>query len=1071
MPPGPGTSASPRTQLRVLLVEDCADDAQLILDALRHSGFDPSCQRVETEREYLAHLTPDLDVILADLSLPQFDGLRALELANDRGFDTPFIIVSDTIGEERAVAAMQAGAYDYLLKDRLARLGPAVRRALEAAALRESGAHARLAEHSNAVRNAAILDMALDGIFIIDAANTITEFNHAAEQMFGRIRADMIGRPIDDVLQPTQPATSAGAFTHGATGGARHRVEMTAQHADGRRFPVELTLTRVSLPGRAHFAGLLRDVSERKSHEAATLERNRLSAFARDVGIAFTEAVSLKAMLELCVQLMVAQLGAVLAQIWTPHPPEDRLELLASAGHASSEADSDGSAPARFFELDEVVRKRSMIATNALIDDSRADRDWAAANGVVSFVGYPLIAGERVVGVVAMFGRAPFSEATVQAMAYIANAVASAIERDRSEASQARLAAIVEATTDLVSIRMLDYSGVAYMNQAGRAMLGLDPQEALPDLAAFRTGASLQEWTDLILPTALRDGLWAGETTFVRRDGRLIPVSQLLLAHATEDGKIQLSTIARDVTELRRAAEALRTSDERMRFALEAARMGVWELNLSTQGVTWSEMTAWDHDEPGRVGGSEEAFFAATHVDDRDAVRQAIEHAIAGRQDLAIVFRTVGPGGDTRWIECRGRVIGDAADATRTRIVGVSTDVTDRKLLEAQLRQAQKMEAIGQLAGGVAHDFNNLLTAILGYAKFAADSLPVGDQRRHDVEEVIKAAKRAAGLTQQLLAFSRTQVLQSTLVDVNVLVTGITDMLRRLIGEHIALDLVLDPTLALVQADAGQLEQVVMNLVVNARDSMEQGGRLTIETANVQLDAASGLPNQVVLTGGYVMLTVADNGMGMDETTKRHLFEPFFTTKERGKGTGLGLATVYGIVKQSDGYIWVDSEPGQGSTFRVYLPRTEVQVETAAAPAVPVSRHLGSETVLLVEDEAGVRGLARRMLERAGYRVLDAASGQDAELIFAEHHGSIDLLITDVIMPGLSGPDLFRRLAVEQPGLKVVYISGYATEEMARQVKLDGRPHVQKPFTADQLVSYVRSILDGRPSPELKGAA
>jgi CheY-like chemotaxis protein len=372
------------------------------------------------------------------------------------------------------------------------------------------------------------------------------------------------------------------------------------------------------------------------------------------------------------------------------------------------------------------------------------------------------------------------------------------------------------------------------------------------------------------------------------------------------------------------------------------------------------------------------------------------------------------------------------------------------------------MEAIGQLAGGVAHDFNNLLTAILGYAMFAADSLPRDDQRRHDMDEVIKAARRAAGLTKQLLAFSRTQLLLSTLVDLNVLVTGITGLLRRLIGEPIALDLVLAADLALVRVDAEQVEQVVLNLVGNARDAMEQGGRLTLTTANVQLHASSGLPDQAVLSGWYVMLAVADNGTGMNETTKRHLFEPFFTTKPRGKGTGLGLATVYGIVKQSEGYIWVDSEPGRGSTFRVYLPRTERPAEAVTWAAPRAARYARVETVLLVEDEAGVRGLARRMLEQAGYRVLDAANGLDAAVIFAQHRGAIDLLVTDVIMPGMSGLDLFRRLAIDQPALKVVYISGYATEAMARQLEHDrGNSHVQKPFTADQLVSSVRGVLDG----------
>jgi CheY-like chemotaxis protein len=253
---------------------------------------------------------------------------------------------------------------------------------------------------------------------------------------------------------------------------------------------------------------------------------------------------------------------------------------------------------------------------------------------------------------------------------------------------------------------------------------------------------------------------------------------------------------------------------------------------------------------------------------------------------------------------------------------------------------------------------------------------------------------------------------------------------------------------------------------------MERGGRLTIETGNVHLGPSSGLPNQTVLAGSYVMLAVTDSGMGMDEHTQRHLFEPFFTTKEQGKGTGLGLATVYGIVKQSDGYIWVDSELRKGSTFRIYLPETERHAMTAAPPESAPPRHEGSETLLLVEDERGVRELARRMLEHAGYRVLDAASGPEAEVIFSRHRGVIDLLVTDVIMPGMSGPDLFRRLAIEQPGLKVVYISGHAPKTMVRQLNLgSGEHHVQKPFTAHQLVSYVRSVLDRPAAPRSKGQA
>jgi two-component system, cell cycle sensor histidine kinase and response regulator CckA len=630
-------------------------------------------------------------------------------------------------------------------------------------------------------------------------------------------------------------------------------------------------------------------------------------------------------------------------------------------------------------------------------------------------------------------------------------------------ASQATLAAIVEATADLVSIRMLDFSGTSYMNQAGRRMLGLRPDEPIPDLMAFRPEASRAQWMDVTLPAVLRDGFWSGETTFVDRGGRVIPVSQITLAHTLPDGGVQLSTIARDITESRRSAADLRASDERLRFAIEAAGMGVWEIDVRTRHVTWTEMKLPGHgDPPRRFSGTAEEFFASLHPDDRDATRHEVDRAIVERQDLTMMFRALGRSEDTTWVEWRGRAIYEP-DMTPTQILGVSTDVTKRELLEAQLRQAQKMDAIGQLAGGVAHDFNNLLTAILGYAKFVADGLAPDDRRRSDVEEITKAADRAASLTRQLLAFSRSQVLRSTLVDMNQLVAGVSEMLRRLIGEQITLDVVAAPDLALVLADPGQLEQVVINLAVNARDAMEKGGRLTLETANVELHSRSGVPDQIVAPGWYVMLKVVDTGFGMDQHTKRHLFEPFFTTKPPGKGTGLGLATIYGIVKQSAGYIWADSEEGRGATFRVYLPRANRIPVESLPPVEPEPPSRGEELVLLVEDEAGVRRLARRFLENAGYRVLDAASGDEAEGIFAAHRDDIDLLVTDVVMPGMTGPELFGRLSAQAPGLKVVYMSGYANEVLARQLNLNGgQPHVQKPFTAAQLVSYVRSVLDGR---------
>jgi two-component system, cell cycle sensor histidine kinase and response regulator CckA len=393
--------------------------------------------------------------------------------------------------------------------------------------------------------------------------------------------------------------------------------------------------------------------------------------------------------------------------------------------------------------------------------------------------------------------------------------------------------------------------------------------------------------------------------------------------------------------------------------------------------------------------------------------------------------------------------------------IAIGRDLTEQKRLEAQVRQANKMDAVGQLASGVAHDFNNLLTVILGFADIMVADAAMGSEHETDLGEIIKAAQRAAGLTKQLLAFSRQQVLHAVPVDVNGLITEMTGMLVRLIGENIEVSLALAPNLSLALADRGQLEQVVMNLVVNARDAMPDGGSVTIETADVELENSS-FHAETVMHGCYVMLAITDTGSGMTKETQRRLFEPFFTTKEAGKGTGLGLSTTYGIIKQSKGYIWVYSEPGRGTTFKVYLPCSNRELPLQAVNSVvtaPVKRP--SETVLLTEDEAGVRQLAKRILENAGYRVLEAANGDEGERLFAQHSGSIDLLVTDVIMPGCGGPELLSRLHVQSPTLRVLYMSGYTEQSAATQTGIDrGIPFVQKPFTAAEFVRQVREALD-----------
>ncbi|MBI4877930.1 MAG: response regulator [Acidobacteria bacterium] len=390
---------------------------------------------------------------------------------------------------------------------------------------------------------------------------------------------------------------------------------------------------------------------------------------------------------------------------------------------------------------------------------------------------------------------------------------------------------------------------------------------------------------------------------------------------------------------------------------------------------------------------------------------------------------------------------------------GTTQDITERKRLEDQLLQAQKLESVGRLAGGVAHDFNNLLTVINGYSELAISRLGPAHPLRNSLEQIRAAGERAAGLTRQLLAFSRRQVLQPRVLDLNDVIVNVEKLIRRLIGEDVELRLLLGRSPGSVRADPGQVEQVIMNLAVNSRDAMPEGGTLTLETAGVRLPDESGKTPDLP-PGSYVTLTVRDTGVGMDEQTRSHIFEPFFTTKEAGKGTGLGLATVYGIVRQSGGDVSVESAPGKGAAFTVYLPCTGegAEVLRAAGTAPPQT---GRETVLLVEDEPGVRELVREMLSVLGYTTLEAACGEDALRLFLERGTGIQLLLTDVIMPGMSGRELARRVCAIRPGLKVLFMSGYPDGAIVQHGAPDLGVHlIQKPISLAELGRQVRSALD-----------
>ena len=404
-------------------------------------------------------------------------------------------------------------------------------------------------------------------------------------------------------------------------------------------------------------------------------------------------------------------------------------------------------------------------------------------------------------------------------------------------------------------------------------------------------------------------------------------------------------------------------------------------------------------------------------------------------------------------------------EAANKELEAFSSSVShDLRKTEDQLRQSLKMEALGRLAGGVAHDFNNMLTLILGYSQILLKALGTDSPLSQDVLEIKHAGERSASLTRQLLAFSRKQVLQPRVLDLNGVVTNFESMLRRVIGEDITLRIVLSPGLRCVKVDAGQMEQVVMNLVVNARDAMPDGGTLTIETANVELDDAFVLRHKPMAPGRYVMLAVSDTGCGMDYATQAHIFDPFFTTKELGQGTGLGLSTVFGIIKQSDGYIWVDSEPGQGAAFKIYLPHAEEAAEMVAPVATGATSHCEMETILLVEDEKEVRAMICRILQQEGYTVLEAGNSQEAFLHAGQHKNAIHLLVTDLVMRGMNGRELAERMKSSHPDMKVLLVSGYTGDAIARHgVLAKGVNFLEKPFTAEGLTSKVRGVLDTNP--------
>lgn len=510
------------------------------------------------------------------------------------------------------------------------------------------------------------------------------------------------------------------------------------------------------------------------------------------------------------------------------------------------------------------------------------------------------------------------------------------------------------------------------------------------------------------------------------------------------------------------------TSDEsiqeRLQLAVTGTGAGVWEWDMETNRVVWSEemeRLAWLG--PGEFEGTLQAFRALVHPDDAQGLQADMRRCA---EDPAInVFsndlRLVNAHGESRWISSTGQVFRHP-DGRAHRMLGLATDSSAKRSLEEQLRQAQKLEAIGGLAAGIAHDFNNVLSVVLSYADLALLDLEPEATGRTEMQEIREAGRRARDLTRHLLAFSRQQVLQPRILNLNDTLLGLEKLLRRLLAEDVHMTLITTPDLGRVNADPTQIEQVIVNLVVNARDAMPTGGHLSIQTANVVFDITRAAEHVDLTPGRYVRLSVSDTGAGMPAAVRARIFEPFFTTKEHGKGTGLGLATVLGIVKQSGGHISVESEIGRGTRFDAYFPLLEQPADPILAPSLQPKPLNGTETILLVEDDDQVRNLVRTILRRGGYEVLEARNAGEALLLCERHASRLDLVLTDVIMPLMSGRELAERLSTLVPRLKVLFMSGYTDDAVLRHgiAKVPAVSLVQKPITPNELLTKVRELLD-----------
>src|ERR1700722_2639401 len=920
-------------------------------------------------------------------------------------------------------------------------------------------AETQIAEQTASLR--AIMENNPIAIVVMDLERRIRMCNPAFQNTFKHQQAEIIGQDLDELLAPEGLQSEAQAFSGRAASGETVRANSRRQRSDGTLVDVRIIAVPLMVGGRCtgSFA-MYEDITERNQAERARREAEER------LRLLFENAV--EGIFQASVDGRLLSVNPALARMCGYASPQ---EMIASGSDVSADFYADPQARLEFtrrMEADGAVERFEYQLRRKdgqkiwVSENARVVRD--AAGAVVAYEGTMeditdlkraeverQVTFEIIRSVNVTDNLDDLLYLIHQALKKVLYAENCFIALYEPSSEMFHFPFFVDQFEQAPPPQQVGRSCTAHVYRTGKAML--IPQGVFDQLATQGdvelVGTPSPSWLGAPLHTpAATIGVlvvqhYENGEAYTERDLEFL---------SSVGGQIALAI------ERKRAEEKIRDSEARLRVLVEQLPAALWTVdkNLRFTSAVGAGLARLGL-KPNMVGGV--SLYEYFETNDSTFVPIAAHRRAIGGEPLT--FHSEWKGGS---YTCHVEPL-RSSDGELQGAICMALDITDRKQLEEQLRQAQKMEAVGRLAGGIAHDFNNLLMVIQGYADLLAERLPEGNSLRRNAEQIQTASQRATSLTRQLLAFSRKQMLAPKVLNVQAVVADMEKILRRLIGEDVQLETSSAPDLGLVKADRSQIEQVILNLAVNARDAMPEGGRLTIETANAELDASFAHPPAVLAPGKYVMLAVTDNGCGMDSETQAHIFEPFFTTKEKGKGTGLGLATVYGIVKQSGGYIWVYSEPGRGTTFKVYLPR--IEDETALPrieiPAEASANPRGSETVLLVEDEKGVRELAREYLQMTGYRVIEAENGHAALELAAMHDGKIHLLMTDVVMPGISGRELSARVQTVRPDIRVLYMSGYTDQAVVHHGILESDAVLlQKPFTLNALALKLREILGNK---------